>query len=375
MEEHEVTMTTASTPAPKKRKKVWRILLILLLSLVLLLGMLFGGGYWWLHRTIDTNVNTADTFTEEDVGANDKDDMVNNVVDDDSDVESDALKDRIDSVHNIALFGVDAEKGSVGRSDAMIILSIDKEYGKIKMTSLARDSLVPIEGHGEEKLTHAWAYGHAKLALKTINQAFGMNITDYVYINFDEFQDVIDYIGGVEVHVNSLELKTLNYTPDEDKKVPGTGMQRLDGRQALLYSRIRSDSDTNRTARQREVLIAMYEQVRRQPITKLPETMKRVMRLCHTNLDSVTMLNIAKWALLNAPTIESLSMPNDQLKPWNGILDNARGWVRIYDLDAAKKVLYNFIYETDAKVTGVTQYVPATTTTVPEETTTTTTAH
>ena len=375
MEEHEVTMTTASTPAPKKRKKVWRILLILLLSLVLLLGMLFGGGYWWLHRTIDTNVNTADTFTEEDVGANDKDDMVNNVVDDDSDVESDALKDRIDSVHNIALFGVDAEQGSVGRSDAMIILSIDKEYGKIKMTSLARDSLVPIEGHGEEKLTHAWAYGHAKLALKTINQAFGMNITDYVYINFDEFQDVIDYIGGVEVHVNSLELKTLNYTPDEDKKVPGTGMQRLDGRQALLYSRIRSDSDTNRTARQREVLIAMYEQVRRQPITKLPETMKRVMRLCHTNLDSVAMLNIAKWALLDTPTIESLSMPNDQLKPWNGILDNARGWVRIYDLDAAKKVLYNFIYETDAKVTGVTQYVPATTTTVPEETTTTTTAH
>ena len=372
MEEHEVTMTAASTPAPKKRKKVWRILLILLLSLVLLLGMLFGGGYWWLHRTIDTNVNTADTFTEEDVGANDKDDMVNNVVDDDSDVESDALKDRIDSVHNIALFGVDAEQGSVGRSDAMIILSIDKEYGKIKMTSLARDSLVPIEGHGEEKLTHAWAYGHAKLALKTINQAFGMNITDYVYINFDEFQDVIDYIGGVEVHVNSLELKTLNYTPDEDKKVPGTGMQRLNGRQALLYSRIRSDSDTNRTARQREVLIAMYEQVRRQPITKLPETMKRVMRLCHTNLDSVAMLNIAKWALLNAPTIESLSMPNDQLKPWNGILDNARGWVRIYDLDAAKKVLYNFIYETDAKVTGVTQYVPATTTTVPEETTTTT---
>ena len=372
MEEHEVTMTAASTPAPKKRKKVWRILLILLLSLVLLLGMLFGGGYWWLHRTIDTNVNTADTFTEEDVGANDKDDMVNNVVDDDSDVESDALKDRIDSVHNIALFGVDAEQGSVGRSDAMIILSIDKEYGKIKMTSLARDSLVPIEGHGEEKLTHAWAYGHAKLALKTINQAFGMNITDYVYINFDEFQDVIDYIGGVEVHVNSLELKTLNYTPDEDKKVPGTGMQRLNGRQALLYSRIRSDSDTNRTARQREVLIAMYEQVRRQPITKLPETMKRVMRLCHTNLDSVDMLNIAKWALLNAPTIESLSMPNDQLKPWNGILDNARGWVRIYDLDAAKKVLYNFIYETDAKVTGVTQYVPATTTTVPEETTTTT---
>lgn len=371
MAEKEVNVTEEVSATPKKRRKIWRILLILLLSLALLLGTVVGGGIWLLHRTIDTNVNSADTYTEEDVGANDKDDMIENIVGDDTDVEADDLKDRIDSVHNIALFGVDAAQGSVGRSDAMIILSIDKEYGKIKMTSLARDSLVPIEGHGEEKLTHAWAYGHAKLALKTINQAFGMNITDYVYINFNEFQDVIDYIGGIEVHVNALELETLNYTPDDSKKVPGTGIQRLDGRQALLYSRIRSDSDTNRTARQREVLIAMYEQVRKQPITKLPETMKKVLRLCHTNLDSLEMLNIAKWALLNAPTIESLSMPNDQLKPWNGILDNARGWVRIYDLDAAKKVLYNFIYETDAKVTGVTQYIPSTTTTAEGTTTTT----
>lgn len=371
MEENKNEMlpeTDSAAKPPRRKKKVWLILLIIFLSLLLLLGALVGGGYWWLHHTVDTNINEADSYTDEELDVNDKQDVIDDIVDANPDVDTDDLEDRVANVHNIALFGVDQETGSVGRSDAMIILSIDKENKKIKMTSLARDSLVPIDGHGEEKLTHAWAYGHAKLAVKTINQAFGMNITDYAYINFEEFKEVIDYIGGVEVHVSALELETLNYTPDDDKKVPGTGMQRLDGRQALLYSRIRSDSDTNRTARQREVLIAMYEQVRSQPISKLPETLRKVLRLCHTNMDSDTIMDIARWALLNTPTIESLSMPNDQLKPWGGILDRARGWVRIYDLDAAKKVLYSFLYEVDTKVTGVTQYVPE-----PAETETTTT--
>ena len=70
-------------------------------------------------------------------------------------------------------------------------------------------------------------------------------------------------------------------------------------------------------------------------------------------------MELARWALLNTPTIESLSLPNSQLKPWSGIIDRQRGWVYVYDLDAAKKVLYSFIYEVDTKVTGVTQYVPA----------------
>lgn len=361
-------MDSAAKP-PRRKKKAWLIILIIFLCLLLLLGAAVGGGYWWLHHTVDSNVNQSDTYTDEELDVNEKDDMIEDIVDANPEVDTDDLQDRLDSVHNIALFGVDQAKGSVGRSDAMIILSIDKESKKIKMTSLARDSLVPIDGHGEEKLTHAWAYGHAKLAIKTINQAFGMNITDYAYINFEEFKEVIDYIGGVQVHVSELELKTLNYTPNKEDKVPGTGMQRLDGRQALLYSRIRSDSDTNRTARQREVLIAMYEQVRSQPISKLPETLRKVLRLCHTNMKSDTIMEIARWAILNTPTIESLSMPNAQLKPWGGILDRERGWVRIYDLDAAKKVLYSFLYEVDTKVSGVTQYIPK-----PTETETTTTA-
>ena len=361
-------------PVRKKKKRWWVILLIVLGSLLLVGLLLIQCAWWWLHRTIDQNVQKAPEYTKEEVAVTPDEDIVQDIVDSVPDLkpeEIDKIEEKVSNVKNIALFGVDQESGSVGRSDTMIILSIDRDNGKIKMTSLARDSLVPIEGHGEEKLTHSWAYGHAKLALKTINQAFGMNITDYVYVNFEEFVKVIDYLGGVVVDVNQLELEAINYTTDQSKKLSGTGKQRLTGEQALIYARCRKDSDKNRTARQREVLIAMYEQVRKQPVSKLPETLKKVLKLCHTTLSADEIMDIAKWAVLESPTIESLSMPNSQLKPWQGVLDRAHGWVYVYDLDAAKKVLYSFIYDVNAKVSGVTQYVPSTTT---AEATTTTTA-
>lgn len=367
-----INVEESAEPAPKtkkekkKKKRRWWVVLLIVLAVLLLVGLLLiQCAWWWLHRTIDDNVQKAPEYSNSDVAAKPEEDIVQDIVDAVPDLppeEVDKIEQAVSNVQNIALFGVDQKSGSVGRSDTMIILSIDKENGKIKMTSLARDSLVPIDGHGEEKLTHAWAYGHAKLALKTINQAYGMNITDYVYVNFEQFIEVIDYIGGVSVHVNQLELEAINETIDETKKLPGTGTYCLTGDQALRYVRCRKDSDTNRNARQREVLIAMYEQVRKQPISKLPDTLKKVLKLCHTTLSVDEIMDLAKWAVLNTPTIESIRLPNSQLKPWSGILDRQRGWVYVYDLDAAKKVLYSFIYEVDVKVTGVTEYIPSTTT-------------
>ena len=363
----------AKPPKKKKKRRWWVVLLIVFASILLVCALLIQCVWWWLHRTIDDNVQKAPEYSDTDVAAKPQEDIVQDIVDSVPEElppeEIDKIEQAVSNVQNIALFGVDQESGSVGRSDTMIILSIDKENGKIKMTSLARDSLVPIEGHGEEKLTHAWAYGHAKLALKTINQAYGMNITDYVYVNFDQFIEVIDYIGGVEVHVNQLELEVINYTKDESQKLSGTGVHRLTGEQALIYARCRKDSDTNRNARQREVLIAMYEQVRKQPISKLPDTLKKVLKLCHTTLGADEIMDLAKWAILNTPTIESIRLPNSQLKPWSGVLDRQHGWVYVYDLDAAKKVLYSFIYEVDVQVTGVTQYIPSTTATTAPSTT------
>ncbi len=334
-------------PPQKKKKAFKRAFVTLLLVLVVMIAAVAIAVHSVPRAIIDSNIQHTSELSESEVA-----------------VTPDLPPAQ--EVHNIALFGIDQASGSVGRSDAMIVLSIDKANNKIKMTSLSRDSLVPIDGHGQEKLTHAWAHGHAKLAIKTINQNFGMNITDYVYVNFKEFRSVIDYLGGVYLDVSAAEMKTLNNYYDtwveqygaDVSKITQAGRQLLNGGQALSYARNRTDGgDSTRTDRQREVLTAMYQRVKEQPLSKLPGTLTQALRLCHTNMDSDELLDIATWAVTNSPEITSMHMPNEELEVWNGILDKERGWVRVYDLDAAKNVLHNFIYETDLPVYTVPETV------------------
>lgn len=301
-------------------------------------------------------------------------------------------------VTNIALFGLDTRQhNDVGRSDAMIIVSIDRAHDKIKLTSLARDSYVKVDGHGQTKLTHAWAYGKANLAVKTINQNYGMNITDYAYVNFYEFVDLIDYIGGVDIELNADELRIANeyYAPELNSlgikcpPIPGTGLQHLSGAQALAYSRNRyTGSDIDRGNRQKNVLQAAYEQMKKTPITKYPSVIGKILDMVHTNLTNGEMLSIATWALSKNPSMEMLSLPTPACKPNGGNWGDGSGWVYRYDLDIATAVLHDFIYETNTDLntisttaipkkptatTTTTTTEPDTSSTEPEGTTTTTT--
>ena len=119
--------------------------------------------------------------------------------------------DKYSSLKNIALLGLDTrEDNNVGRSDAVVILTVDKKHKKLKLTSVARDTYVAIEGRGNDKLTHAYAYGKNQLAVKTLNQNFGTEITDYVTFNFFGMSRVIDYIGGVTIDVTEKERVEMN---------------------------------------------------------------------------------------------------------------------------------------------------------------------
>lgn len=282
------------------------------------------------------------------------------------------------NVTNIALFGLDSRQNNdVGRSDAMIILSIDREHSKIKLTSLARDSYVKVDGHGSTKLTHAWAYGKASLAVRTINQNYGMNITDYAYVNFYEFVELIDYIGGVDIELNADELRVANeyYAPELNRlgitcpQIPGTGLQRLTGAQALAYARNRyTGSDIDRGNRQKNVLEAAFARVKETPVTKLPGLIARVLDMTHTNMTSGELLEIGTWALTRSPSFEKLSLPTQACKPQGGNWGDGAGWVYRYDLDIATAVLHDFIYETDTDLSTLS------TTTVTRRTTLTTAA-
>ena len=257
-------------------------------------------------------------------------------------------------VVNIAIFGLDSRSDTYsGRADANIILTLDKKNGKIKLTTIARDTYVAIEGHGNSKLTHAYAYGKAELAVNTLNRNFDLEITDYVTVNFFGLARVIDYLGGVELDVSQSELYDLNTNviPKTDfgdgitcEKLETSGLQTLSGAQAVCYARIRKvDSDLERGNRQKELIMAIFDKVKKMSPTKLPEFAAMTLEECTTSLSSNEMIGLGLWTILTSPDFEQLSLPNDNISASGKIING--GWYYVYDLDDAKQEIYDFIKE------------------------------
>lgn len=322
-----------------------------------------------------------------------------------------------EGIQNIALLGLDergdtgelvdsAGKGKSFHSDAIIILTIDRrdpENPRIKMSSIARDTLVYVEGYNSKanktKLTHAFQYGYnkakaadaanrnaikkqykgdelkkqlaqleanykregAKTQIKTINYNFHMNITEYVYVNFVEFMDIIDYVGGVKINVQFKKgqqgLNELNKHIGAMEKECGRdlstvkklGEQTLSGGQALAYARIRKvDSDLNRGSRQREVLQALFQKVKETPITQLPTVVAKILHLCHTTLTAEEMIELGTWAVTNNPEILEYALPDTKVYGYSWIWEGNHlyyNWVWVYDLDFASALLIDFIFD------------------------------
>ena len=209
-------------------------------------------------------------------------------------------------VSNILLIGIDSKNfDNVGRSDAMMILTIDDKNKSIKLTSLVRDTLVNIPGHGYEKLTHAYAYGGAKLLLDTIEQNFKISIKDYAAVNFNSFIDLVDVLGGVEVNVKEKEIdhlndvivnsfNTSNKEAEEPQFIRSDGKQLLNGYQALAYARIRKvDSIYERDTRQREVLKSIADKLVELPITNYPKVIKKILPYVDVNISMSKLINLA----------------------------------------------------------------------------------
>jgi len=256
-------------------------------------------------------------------------------------------------VKNIALLGLDTRSDDKsGRSDANVILTIDKKHNKIKLTSIARDSLVAIEGHSKDKLTHAYAYGKSQLTVKTLNQNFGLEITDYVTMNFFELARIIDYIGGVEIDVDEAEMRDLNTnvilnTDFGDIKcdyISAPGYQLLSGAQAVCYARIRYiDGDIERGNRQKEVLTAMFAAVKKMNPLKLPELASLVIEECETSLSTNAIMGLGLWAVFTSPEFVQLSLPNDNVPGAGKMIGGA--WCYVYDIEKASKEIKDFIFE------------------------------
>lgn len=169
-----------------------------------------------------------------------------------------------DSVKNIMIFGTDNhEEGDYGRSDTMILLSIDTKNRKLKMTSFLRDVYLEIPEYGSDRLNASYAYGGPSLAVQTIEHNYAFRIDSYVVVDFDSFTSIIDAMGGIDIELTNEEIDYINWQSWRNKQVETrneltdtAGVVHLNGRQALWYARNRDSagSDFDRTNRQRNLM-------------------------------------------------------------------------------------------------------------------------
>lgn len=247
-------------------------------------------------------------------------------------------------IRNIALFGVDSRKNTfTGRSDTIMILSIDGIDNKVKMTSIARDTYCKVEGHGYTKLTHAYAYGGPKLAIKTLNQNFNLNIMDYATTNFGDFADIVDMLGGVDIKLSSAEVKELKSRFKVDITANPDGKTHLNGEQAIAYTRIRyTDSDIVRTERQRTVMIEMFKKMQTKPKAEIPKFIRAIVPKVETTLPYEDIIKYVPF-VLGKPDIGQAFVPDPKNNPKGGIYKGA--WYFRYDLNKASDMIHKFIYD------------------------------
>ena len=215
-----------------------------------------------------------------------------------------------EKITNIALFGLDFRyEHEPKRSDSITIITIDEQNKKIKLNSIMRDSLVSIDGFGNDKLNHAYAFGGHELAIKTLNKNYGLNIKDYITINFYNVQKIIDLIGGVPIDIKSKEIPYLNkciqeishIQSKEPTYITNEGLQTLNGIQTLSYARIRKigRDDYERNERQQKILMALYEKAKSIPYNDYFKFINIASELIETNITTTKAISLAKNIIFN----------------------------------------------------------------------------
>lgn len=265
-----------------------------------------------------------------------------------------------DDVINIALFGIDGRtKNERGRSDATMVASFDKKHKKIKLTSIMRDSYVSIDGHGEDKLNHAYAFGGPQLAIKTLNQNFGLNIKDCISVNFEDLAHIIDKLDGVKINIKDYEVKYVNdYVKDVSlvTGLPGTpikgpGEQTLSGVQAVAYSRIRyaGDGDYERTQRQRTILEGLFNKINALPASKLPGVISDLLPYVETSLTPTDLISLGTQILSSGiKDMEQERFPTDnhsEGKMFKRTPNSTAQWYLTFDKEITKEQIFNYINE------------------------------
>lgn len=254
---------------------------------------------------------------------------------------------------SIALFGLDKRPGDqYGNSDVIMIVSISEAAQKIKLSSIMRDTYVNIDSVGMDKINAAYRIGGPQLSVKALNQNFNLDIQNFVSVDFNGMAHVIDALDGVEIDVKKEEVQWINAYLDENNRnskvkppyVSKEGLQLLNGKQAVAYSRIRYvGNDWARTERQRIVMSLLLKKLREAGPAEYPKIVSKILPYVETSMPKFQLLTLgANVFLNNIRTLEERRFPyhtESKGQIINGI------WYLVADLKATSKSLFDFIYE------------------------------
>ena len=302
----------------KKMNKGLKIFLIILLVLVIFILGLGVAGYTFVNGKIGKmQKENIDTTA---VGINEE------------------TKQELKGYRNIALLGIDSRADDYGlgnRSDCMIIASINQETNAVKLISVYRDTYVYVTENGTkrlDKITHAYSYGGAQNTLKSLNEAMDLNITEFVTVNFDAVIAAVDSLGGVYIDIDESEIKYVNDYIDatsessrvKSSHITHSGRQKLDGVQAVSYTRVRytAGGDYKRTERMRTVVEAMLSKAKTLGVGQLNSFADTILPRIRTNISSSEIWGLVP-KLASFKVTESLGWPYETkgitLDRWYGV--------------------------------------------------------
>ena len=245
-----------------------------------------------------------------------------------------------DHIVNILLIGQDARPGEKRtRSDVMILCTFNKDTKTLVMTSFLRDLYVQIPGYNSNKMNAAYAFGGMQLLDATMETNFGIHVDGNIEVNFEQFSDIIDTLGGVEIELRGDEAQLINSTVKGSRLK--AGVQRLNGAQALCYSRIRkldSNADFSRTNRQRKVLDSLLREFKNADMTTMMSLLEQIMPMITTDMKPDEIVGYATdlFPLLSSATIVSQRVPVDGA--YSGRRIGGRS-VLVADMDVTREFL------------------------------------
>ena len=259
---------------------------------------------------------------------------------------------------DFVMFGIDDEgytPWDIDKSDMVMIVSVNADTRKINLISILRDSKVPIEGVGNNKINVAYQAGHAPLAMQTVNNAFHTNIDKFITFNWQDIVFLIDDIDGVDVEISEEEAEQINNMVGSDISREGRnawcedvwgGLMHLDGTQAMHFSRIRKiDSDYYRALRQQRTLKAIQQKILTMSADEFPWLAQILLE--NTVETNLSISDVMEWMQKDVVHYEITSnvIPDENIDKdvYGGHDDEVQAWAWVYDLNAASDRIHSIM--------------------------------